>query len=170
MNNLRLATLQDLDTILHIIEFAKLRLKEDGLTQWQSGNPNKDVLQKDIETKTSYVYLIDDEVAGVINISKDKDPNYETIEGSWLKDNDTYITLHRIAIGDAYKGKGTGPLMIQAALAFAKDQGFKEVRIDTHRNNNRMITLVTKLGFQYAGVIHVDDPLDSRRNAYQYFI
>lgn len=170
MSNLRLATLQDLDTIVSIIESAKVRLKQDGLTQWQSGNPSEDVLKKDIETETSYVYLIDEKIAGVINISKEKDPNYESIEGSWLEDNDAYITLHRIATCDVYTGKGVGQKMIQSALQFAKNQGFSEVRIDTHHNNKRMIALVSKLGFQYAGIIHVDDPLDSRRNAYQYFI
>lgn len=170
MSNLKLATLSDLDEIVSIIEAAKLLLKEEGLTQWQSGSPTVDMLKQDIINHTSYVYLHEGYIAGVINIQTEPDVNYLNIEGQWQQDNEAYITLHRIATHALYRNESIAQKMILSAIEVAKEKGILQLRVDTHRDNYRMIYLVQKLGFEFAGVVDVNDPIDSKRNAYQYFI
>ncbi len=170
MNNLRIAQLADLDEIEMIIESAKVLLKKEGLSQWQSGTPNREMLKQDIAQGNSYVYFHEGYIAGVICIQFEADPNYEQIEGQWQQENEPYVTLHRVATHAYYRNEGISQKMFRAAEQIARDRGIYQIRVDTHKDNYRMNYLIKKMNYEFAGIVNVKDPLDPKRNAYQYFI
>ena len=51
---IRLAKKEDLDQIMIIIDEAKKLLKKDGIPQWQSGSPNREMLAEDIAKERAY--------------------------------------------------------------------------------------------------------------------
>ena len=78
------------------------------------------------------------------------EPAYEIIEGgNWLN-NAPYITIHRIA------GDGQAHGLFQCAADYCKDFS-KNVRIDTHADNQIMQKLIEKSGFTRCGIIYVKD-------------
>lgn len=170
MNKLRQANLSDLDEVEMIIESAKELLKSENLTQWQSGTPNRDSLKKDILNETCFVLEVDGNVAGTINLSTSQDPNYETIEGKWQYPDAKYVTIHRIAIHPLYQNERLGHTLLDKAIEWTLSHRINQIRVDTHKNNYRMIYLLQKYQFEFAGVVDVIDPIDSKRNAYQVFL
>jgi ribosomal protein S18 acetylase RimI-like enzyme len=53
-----------------------------------------------------------------------------------------------IAVADDFQGHGLGRLLLKAVLGIAADRGFKEVVADVRYDNDRMLGLLRKLGFQ----------------------
>ena len=75
------------------------------------------------------------------------EPTYLKIfEGRWLNDS-PYATIHRI--GSRLGAKGVLKAAVQAASVY------KNIRIDTHRDNAIMQHVLEKEGFKYCGIIYL---------------
>jgi hypothetical protein len=87
------------------------------------------------------------------------EPNYQRIEnGKWIN-NESYITLHRIASDGKVKG------IFKSIMEYCKTIS-DNIRIDTHENNLIMQKLIEKNGFKKCGTIYVAD--GTPRIAYQW--
>ncbi len=170
MNKLRQANLDDLDDVEMMIESAKKLLKSENLSQWQSGTPNRNSLKQDILNKTCFILEVDGGVAGTVNLSTKPDPNYANIDGMWQFENAPYVTIHRIAVHPFYRNERIGQKLLDQSIEWTLSQKINQIRVDTHRHNYRMIYLLQKYQFEFAGVVDVVDPIDSKRNAYQVFL
>lgn len=147
----------DLAKIMMIIRQAQEYLRLAGIDQWQNGYPNKETIWRDIERGNSYVLTEDDQVVGTTVLEFDGDPNYDTIyEGAWITTG-PYGAIHRIAVANQFKGGGLATKMIRAMAALCRQQGVLSLRVDTHKDNKSMQTMLQKNGFQYCGVIHLAD-------------
>jgi len=160
--NLRKATLDDVTSILDIINLAKNYFKENKIDQWQNGYPNEESTIKDINDGNCYVICDQDKVVATAAIIDDVDPNYAYIEdGKWLSSFD-YICVHRVACLPEYKGKG----LAGQFLYYAKTLGKKSVRIDTHEDNLSMQRMILKNGFTCCGIVYMSD--GAKRLAYEW--
>ncbi len=156
------ADILDIDDILNIINQAKAYLKSQNIDQWQEPNyPNKEVFLNDIKNNNLYVLKDDDKVVGVFALAS-HDLNYNDIsDGSWHSEKD-YVAIHRIAIDNAYKGKGLTKMIFD----YVKEK-YCYIRIDTHKDNVSMKKCLAKNGFEYCGVIVLKRD-GSQRIAYDY--
>ena len=156
---IRLATLNDLDTIKAIFVEAKKKMVSDGnQKQWQDIDYPFCFTKTDIEKKQCYVIEEDNELVGTFTFIIGDDPTYSYIEdGKWLSDK-PYGTIHRIASNN--KVKHIFKTVLDYVLSFNVD-----IRIDTHKDNKRMIHLIETNGFKYCGIIYVRD--GTPRLAYQ---
>ena len=101
---IRLANINDINGIMEIISDAKIYLKEQGLLQWNlsDGYPQKEVLLNDIKNENCYVLEDNNTLIATMSIIFKPDENYNEIyEGSWLT-NDSYASIHRIAIKNTH--------------------------------------------------------------------
>lgn len=162
-------TLEDENKILTIYKAASVFLAQQGINQWQNNYPNAESFNDDILRNISYKLVNENnEILAVASLDTAIDPNYAKIyEGHWLKNN-AYATIHRIAVNQEIGQKGLGYITFQKLIERARQLDFKEVRIDTHPNNKIMQHLITKIGFEYRGIILVKD--GSQRLAYQLFL
>ncbi len=106
---IRHTTKEDLDTVMSIYAYAREFMAKTGNpNQWGPTNwPPRELIEKDIENKKSYVCIEDEEVIGVFFFISgyQVEPTYLDIEGAW-KGNDTYGVIHRIASNGRVKGFG----------------------------------------------------------------
>ena len=158
--DIRLAQKEDIPKMREIFDYGRQVQQESGnLNQWEAGYPSEELILADISKKAAHI-CEDDEgcMMGVLSVFTTPDPTYQEIEGAWLNE-EPYATIHRIATNG--KRKGTGQQMIK----WVQNQ-YENVRIDTHEKNEQMKHVVKKLGFEYCGIIYLEngDP----RNAYQY--
>ena len=167
---------EDLPRIMEIYAHARAFMTEHGNPrQWaMNGWPPEELIREDIEQGDSYVCVINedadsesaestpqDHIIGTFyyTAGPDIEPTYRVIEdGAWLADT-PYGVVHRIAADGSVKG--TGAYCIN--WAFGK---CGHLRIDTHPDNKVMQGLLTKLGFSYRGIIHVEED-DDPRYAYE---
>lgn len=159
---LRLTTTNDIDAVMTIINQAKVYFKKQGINQWQDGYPNKASIINDISRQEAYVLDIDGEIVATAMISKAIEPNYNYIDGKWLQSND-YIVVHRIAVRDDQKGKSLAKIIIDEAIKLYPN--IHSIRIDTHDDNLSMQSFLIKYGFEYCGIIYLENK--ETRRAYE---
>ena len=167
---LRLATPADLPAIDEIIHDAKTFLAEQGVDQWQTGYPTDDDLATDVTNNITYVLVVDGEIAGTAALHQGLDHNYLKIEdGDWINGiHARYTAIHRIAVSSKFRGKKLADKLISGLITISGVLGYKDVRIDTHPDNKGMQHVIAKNGFDYRGIIYMDD--HGKRFAYQLLI
>lgn len=148
---------EDIDTVLLIIGQAQNYLKEQGIDQWQNGYPDRDTIVDDIQKGYGYVLLKDDIVAGTVAVTFNGEKTYNSIyEGEWISDRE-YATIHRIAVDDQCKGSGLASRIIRYIEQMCRTRDVRSIRVDTHRKNRSMQRMLMKNGFQYCGIIYLED-------------
>lgn len=155
---IELAKKTDLDKLLEIYREAREFMKNSGnKTQWGDNKPSKETLERDIENKNLYKVVDFDEIVGAFALIYGEDKTYLEIDGKWLND-EPYATLHRVASS----GKARG---IMSEIIKFSEEKYENLRIDTHKNNHKMLDKIRENGFAYCGVIKIDD--GSPREAFQ---
>ena len=159
---IRKTTERDLARIAEIYENAKCFMRETGNpNQWNQGTPNIDTARADMERGVGYVAEEEGKIVATFMFTLDGEPTYAKIyEGEWLNDA-PYGVIHRIAVAE--QGRGI--------IGFCIDQCFlccQNLRIDTHRDNLPMQRALQKRGFQYCGIIYLEN--GDERLAYQKII
>ena len=153
----------DLPQLLQIYETARRFMQQTGNAgQWVDGYPKEELLIDDISKGNSYVCLNENnEITGTFYYIVGEEPTYLNIyEGAWLND-DPYGVIHRIA--SSGKQKGIAETCINWCL-----EKCENLRIDTHRDNKVMQSILQKLGFTYCGIIYLEN--GAERLAYQKLI
>ena len=71
---IRLASINDIDTIMSIIKEIQKEMKLENNPQWNEEDdyPSKDKFLLNIENNAFYVYEIENEIKGFISITKDE--------------------------------------------------------------------------------------------------
>lgn len=157
---IRQASAADTDTILTIIDEARTIMRENGnTTQWTNGYPSLETILEDISNEQAFVCIEGEEIVGYfcLMLGKNPEPNYNTIQGSWLNEN-PYGVIHRLASGRTTKG------IAQKAFDFAFTKT-NTIRVDTLHENIPMQNFLKKNGFTYCGIIQVSD--GTPRDAFQ---
>jgi len=129
------------------------------MQQWVAGYPSPTLVEKDIKHGYSFVIRKDHTIVGVFAFIIGRDPTYTHIEsGNWQNDDTPYGTIHRLACAP-------GQHNIAATCIDWCRRQITSLRADTHADNAIMQHLLTKLGFEYRGIIHIAD--GTPRLAYQ---
>lgn len=162
--DIRKAEKKDINNIVLIINQAKNYFKKNGIPQWQGEYPNEIDIEDDIQKQGGCCVIEDNEVIAYSFVSEYKDPNYSYIEGSWLND-EPYVVIHRTCVKETIKGRGIATSFVTYAKKICKDNGLRNIRVDTHEKNISMQRMLEKNGFVKTGIIYVKD--GSPRYAYQ---
>ncbi len=145
----------DIDEMMQIVNDAKLLLKKQNINQWQTGYPNRPLLEKDIADGIGYVLCDGSRIAGMCAITFGADESYEKIEGGWKTTGSNYAVVHRMAVAADSHGKGLGVKIYKEAEKLARSRKASSVRADTHQENIAMQRTMEKSGFLPCGIIHI---------------
>ncbi|WBX75306.1 GNAT family N-acetyltransferase [Tenacibaculum ovolyticum] len=154
---IRLSVINDLESIMKIINGAQKLLASLNIDQWQDGYPNEAQILNDIKNNESYVVLNKEEqIIATFMFTTGKEPNYNTIDGQWLTNEVTkYGVIHRVAVAQKTVNKGIAKHIISYCETSLKKQEIIAMRIDTHNDNLGMQHVLNKLNYTYCGVITV---------------
>ena len=168
MLKFRRASIGDIPAIMEAVHQAQAFMRTLDIDQWQDGYPEESLIRQDIDIGQLYVVTDATGVPGALAaLSLLHEPIYDDIEGAWLTDG-PYLTIHRMACGDALRGRGAAALILENALRIARDNGCVSVRADTHRGNLAMRRFMAKQGFAQCGqVLYPIQPNDPVRVAYE---
>lgn len=152
---IRQATLEDVAAILPVLAQARAAIAALGIDQWQEGYPAQSDIEADIESGEGYVLCERSTVQGYFAMLQEPEPTYARIyDGAWLTDG-AYMTVHRVAMSDASRGKGAAAEMMAYVVARTLRAELQSVRIDTHEGNLRMRKFLEKQGFCACGTIYL---------------
>jgi len=149
---LRRAKQSELQVIWEIIQYAIAQRKKDGSDQWQSGYPNENTIQEDLDAGYGYVLDEDGVVLVYAAIIFGKEEAYENIDGKWLTNAD-YAVLHRVASSSKAKGKKAGTKLFQMTEKLCLDNNIHSIKVDTNFDNAPMLKVLGNLGYTYCGEV-----------------
>ena len=148
---IRLAEQNDLNKIMEIYKYAQNFMKENGNPDQRKDNyPPKDLIENDIQ-EHKFLRVVEDErneIVGVFYFRIGEDETYKSINGKWL-DESKYGVIHRIASNGKMKN------FFEYVLKFCLSTT-QHIRIDTHKDNKIMLSILKKNGFQRTGTIYCD--------------
>jgi GNAT superfamily N-acetyltransferase len=147
----------DINPIMNIIRQAQDYLKEQGIDQWQNNYPNMDTINGDIDNGNSYVLVDNGRILGTVAVIFDGEKTYDTIyNGKWLS-HEGYTTIHRLAVDSNYRGGGISSLILKSIEKISLDRKIHSIKVDTHRGNMPMQKFLQNHGFEYCGIIYLED-------------
>jgi len=145
----------DLPKVMQIYAEARQIMAESGNpTQWKHGHPRQEIIENDIAAGLSYVCCNGCNVLAVFYFDTAPDLNYAKIDGTW-KNDEPYGVVHRIA--RAHDAKGAGAFCLNWCF-----EQIPNIRIDTHKDNTPMLKLLPNLGFEYCGIIWLEEIAEER--------
>lgn len=107
MMRLRKASLADIPAIMHIMAQARAAQRALGFRQWDDGYPPESQLEEEISAGRGLVLDDGDAVCAYAAIVAD-DPEYSHLHNVMTSPGESYAVIHRLAISDAYRGRGIG--------------------------------------------------------------
>lgn len=147
----RPANESDRDAVLEIYLDASNSLKKDGVDQWQG----KYVPSfKDFDEHLGvdlYVLEYHKTIVSTVCLVEGIDEDYENINGKWNTEI-PYLSIHKVATSKRYKKQSFGKKMMIFVENFAKNKKM-DLRIDTHRDNNKMRNFILSCGYKYTGEV-----------------
>ncbi len=157
---IRRATKNDLPELERVYAAAREYMKKNGNpTQWRDSYPPRELIEKDIDERALYVLTEKGEVRAAFVFVFGEDKTYKVIaDGEW-KNALPYHAVHRVASDGTLRGVG------RAIFDYCKERA-DNIKIDTHRNNLTMQSLLQKNGFSYCGIIFTESGYE--RFAFQY--
>ncbi len=161
MNNFEIRKMQtsDLPRAMEVYGIARQFMADHGNPrQWGNTNwPPVALIEDDIASGRGFVCLHEGKIVGVFFYDQGEaiEPCYNDIEEGQWKDDSPYGVVHRVASDGSVKGIGS------YCINWAIDKA-GHLRMDTHPDNTVMQSLLTKLGFERCGVIHVEEDNDPR--------
>jgi ribosomal protein S18 acetylase RimI-like enzyme len=152
---IRRATLSDVDTIMGIVRSAQQSLRELGIDQWQDGYPSPDSIKLDIDAQVGYVACDEDSIVGYAAIVLTGEPAYKQIAELWHT-SERYVVVHRLCVLRGSLRRGVAIELMRYAANVAREHDIVSFRVDTHKGNIRMLSLLDKLGFEHVGLIRYE--------------
>lgn len=149
---LRKATFSEIPVIWEILQQAINQRKQDGSEQWQNGYPNEQTVHNDLTEGSAYVLTNNTGILAYAAIVFGAEPAYNDIKGKWLT-NDEYVTIHRVAIANAVKGKGIATQLFKMIEELSIEQKVYSIKVDTNFDNVPMLKILDKLSYTYCGEI-----------------
>jgi predicted metal-dependent hydrolase/GNAT superfamily N-acetyltransferase len=143
----------DLERIMGLVADAQNWFRVQGVDQWQDGYPTQEIISSDILSGSNYVVEYDGVIVATFVLSFAGEPTYSVIKGrGWLNEK-PYAVVHRIAVADECRRKGVALEILHFVEELCAEREIKDIRIDTHRDNVAMRSLLKKLGYAHCGRI-----------------
>ena len=154
---IRRTTLSDIASVMEVIADAQLRLRNAGVDQWQDGYPTADIIADDISKGVGYVAsTTDGAIVGYEAVVLTGEQAYMQLpDDAWNTPNE-YVVVHRLCVLKGHTRMGVAKEMMAFAAQHAIERGVYAFRIDTHKGNVRMMSLLPQLGFKRVGVVRYD--------------
>lgn len=152
---------EDMDAVMAMFDHSRSLMRAAGnYSQW-AGYPTRGDLMADIQRHASYLAILDGRPVGTFALVPGTEPTYAVIEhGRWIDDRSPYTTIHRIAKADGVRG------IAHLAFATARER-YAHLRVDTHRDNHLMRSILATEDFVYCGIVYMND--GSPRLAYEWW-
>ena len=143
----------DLDCVMELVADAQNWFRRQDIDQWQDGYPTQNIILSDILSGENYIVEYNGSVVATFVASFAGEPTYAEVKGKgWLNEN-SYAVVHRIAVADECRRKGVAKEILHYVEELSLAQGISDIRIDTHRDNVAMRSLLKKLGYTHCGRI-----------------
>ena len=148
----RIAGMEDLEEIFHMVQNAIENMNQQGIRQWDTIYPDKVILKEDILKKQLRVGVIDGQIAVIYVLNQECDEAYQI--GKWMHQTEPYYVIHRLCVNPAFQNRGiAGSAMLHIERELL-DMGITAIRLDVFSRNPYALKLYDSLGYTRVGEAH----------------
>ena len=145
------ATADNILEVMYLLQHCIEDFNNNSVYQWNTSYPDYFKLLREVEENTLYIIKTKGVCIGTITISEHQEPAFEQVE--WKNTNNKYLVIKRIAVFPTWQKKGIGRMLIEFAENFAKENGYKSIRLDVASSSAHLIKLYESIGFDQTGEI-----------------
>ncbi len=149
---IRLATSEDIDTLLDITKACAKQMILNNIFQWNENYPNRNAFETDVHRNELFVLVESSQIIGCMVISTFMDEEYKTVD--WHTPDDTNLYIHRLAVHPKAQGKGYAQQLMQFAENYAIENNYRSIRLDTFSKNLRNQKFYELRGYKKLGNIY----------------
>ena len=124
---------------------------ENGIDQWDDTYPNTEIISEDLNVGTYYVAEIDETIIGGVNIDRNQDDTYLTLD--WEDKSDSFLVVHRLGVKEELWNKKIGKDLMLFTENLVIEKGLKSIRLDTYSGNPKAMEFYRRLGYSELGTI-----------------
>ena len=150
MTTIRLARIEDSDSIYSLVQEATRHMDNQGIPQWDDIYPSKAILNADIENQQMHVIEVEGRVAGLIVINEVQSPEYASI--AW-KHSGRALVVHRLTIHPDYQRHKLASYLMDFAEEMAATKSYDCIRLDAFTRNPAAFALYENRGYRRAGMV-----------------
>ena len=145
----QLAAPADLDAVAALLAACVSEMQARGLDQWDDVYPTRATLAADIAGGTLYGAARAGDVVGSFTLNTIQDPEYGDVP--WQILDGPVAVVHRLMVHPSVQRAGLGRHLMRVAEQRAYDLGFRAMRLDTYKMNDRALALYRSLGYAERG-------------------
>jgi ribosomal protein S18 acetylase RimI-like enzyme len=150
MTTIRLARLEELDSVYSLVQEAIRHMDNQGIPQWDDIYPSKAILNADIEKQQMHLIEVEGRVAGLIVINEDQSPEYAGV--AW-KHSGRALVVHRLTIHPDYHRHKLASYLMEFAEEMAAAENYDCIRLDAFTRNPAASSLYENRGYRRAGIV-----------------
>jgi len=148
---IRKANKTDLENIMKMYKSCVKGMLENGIDQWDDTYPNTEIISEDLNVGTYYVAEIDETIIGGVNIDRNQDDTYLTLD--WEDKSDSFLVVHRLGVKEELWNKKIGKDLMLFTENLVIEKGLKSIRLDTYSGNPKAMEFYRRLGYSELGTI-----------------
>lgn len=149
-----LGNIVEVDQILALTRACGQHMRDNGIDQWDADYPSREILLQDLETETLFAYRENDTVIGIVVLNETQDAEYADVDWS-TTEADRNIVVHRLAVRPDHQGKGIARQLMDFAEAWAVENKYDAIRLDTFSQNTRNQRFYTSRGYRNLGSVYL---------------
>lgn len=117
--------------------------------------PSPEYLRSSIDKKELYVGEVDGQFAACMVMNHDCNEGYKQLEWPTAAEPEEITVIHTLGVHPAFAGKGYAGEMVNKAIAVARDNSQKVIRLDVLKGNLPAEKLYIKNGFVKCGTVQM---------------
>ena len=149
---LRQATQADVPAVVDLVHRVVPAMLASGNRQWDDTYPSARVFEHDVARKQLWIAEIDSQLAGVVTITSEKEPEYAHVGWNF---EEPALVIHRLAVEPVFRGRGVALALMEKAETLALECGLQILRTDTSADNLPAQRLFPRMGYTFQGEISI---------------
>lgn len=121
---------------------------------WKKGlYPVREDAERAVAEGTLFVLREGGQIAGTVILSHREEKGYAQAPWGVELEPEQVLVVHTLAVHPQHLGRGAGRRLMEFAIAYARTQGMRAVRLDVNQRNIPAIRLYESLGFAYVDTV-----------------
>lgn len=147
---IRKAVPEDLIQIEKVLEDVKKDMYENGIDQWDSEYPNKEIISQDIQSQVGWIFTEDGVVLSYMVLNESCDEEYNLLMWKYAS---PFLVIHRLFVSPLAQGKGISSMMIRHAEEYAGENKYRSIRLDAFSLNETANLVYLKKRYEFVGTV-----------------
>lgn len=122
--------------------------------------PSELSVREKVSLEQQFVCMDEENIVGAFVLNDDPQGKYENANWTVELVDGEYMICHTLAADPDLQGKGIGKQMVWFCIQYAKEKGYKAIRLDVVPDNIPARQLYEKCGFQYVGDVDLERKIE----------